>query len=89
VAIVEEKEASPEVRAITEVNMSTYVFRAPQLIWAWGRLTSDNMQGEYYLTDCPGVLKAAGRPVVALCELEPCEALSINTWQNSRPWKRK
>jgi UDP-N-acetylglucosamine diphosphorylase/glucosamine-1-phosphate N-acetyltransferase len=79
VAIVEEKEASPEVRAITEVNMSTYVFRAPELIWALGRLTSDNAQGEYYLTDCPGVLKAAGRPVVALCELEPCEALSINT----------
>jgi UDP-N-acetylglucosamine diphosphorylase/glucosamine-1-phosphate N-acetyltransferase len=78
-AIVEEKDASPEVRAIKEVNMSTYVFRARELIWALGRLTTDNAQGEYYLTDCPGILKAAGRQVVALCELEPCESLSVNT----------
>lgn len=78
-AIVEEKDASPEVRAITEVNMSTYVFRARELIWALGRLTADNSQGEYYLTDCPGILQAAGRPVMALCELDPCESLSINT----------
>ncbi len=78
-AIVEERDASPEVRAITEVNMSTYVFRARELIWALGRLTCDNAQCEYYLTDCPGILKAAGRPVSALCRLEPCESLSINT----------
>jgi UDP-N-acetylglucosamine diphosphorylase/glucosamine-1-phosphate N-acetyltransferase len=78
-AIVEEKDASPEVRAITEVNMSTYVFHPRELTWALERLTADNVQGEYYLTDCPGVLKEAGRPVMALCELEPCESLSINT----------
>ena len=37
------------------------------------------MQGEYYLTDCPGVLKADGQRVDALCVLQPIEALSINT----------
>jgi bifunctional N-acetylglucosamine-1-phosphate-uridyltransferase/glucosamine-1-phosphate-acetyltransferase GlmU-like protein len=42
-------------------------------------LTANNVQGEYYLTDCPGVLKAAGERVDALCVLAPCEALSINT----------
>ena len=78
-AIVEEKDASPEQRAITEVNMSTYVFHAPALLAALGRLTADNAQGEYYLTDCPGVLKAAGETVLALNALQPCEALSINT----------
>jgi bifunctional UDP-N-acetylglucosamine pyrophosphorylase/glucosamine-1-phosphate N-acetyltransferase/UDP-N-acetylglucosamine pyrophosphorylase len=45
------------------------------------RLTANNAQGEYYLTDCPGVLKARGELVEALCVLQPCEALSINTPQ--------
>jgi bifunctional UDP-N-acetylglucosamine pyrophosphorylase / glucosamine-1-phosphate N-acetyltransferase len=78
-AIVEEKDATPSQRAITEVNMSTYVFRPADLLWALGQLTADNTQGEYYLTDCPGVLKRAGREVLALNALQPCEALSINT----------
>ena len=79
--IVEEKDASPAERAITEVNLSTYVFRADALLAALERLTANNVQGEYYLTDGPGVLKAAGEPVDALCVLEPCETLSINTPQ--------
>jgi bifunctional UDP-N-acetylglucosamine pyrophosphorylase/glucosamine-1-phosphate N-acetyltransferase/UDP-N-acetylglucosamine pyrophosphorylase len=78
-AIVEEKDASPDQRAITEVNLSTYIFRADALIAALQRLTANNVQGEYYLTDCPGVLKAAGETAEALCVLQPCEALSINT----------
>lgn len=78
-AIVEEKDASPRERQITEVNMSTYVFQPAPLLAALDQLTADNIQGEYYLTDCPGVLKAAGHPVEALCVLQPCEALSINT----------
>lgn len=78
-AIVEEKDSSLDQLALTEVNMSTYVFRAADLVWALERLTADNAQGEYYLTDCPGVLKEAGRPVLALNRLQPCEALSINT----------
>jgi bifunctional UDP-N-acetylglucosamine pyrophosphorylase/glucosamine-1-phosphate N-acetyltransferase/UDP-N-acetylglucosamine pyrophosphorylase len=79
VAIVEQKDASPSEQEITEVNMSTYVFQASDLLWALERLTADNAQGEYYLTDCPGVLKRAGRQVVAANVLAPCEALSINT----------
>ena len=77
--IVEEKDATPDQRAITEVNMSTYVFRPDALLSALEQLTANNAQGEYYLTDCPGVLKAAGERVDALCVLQPCEALSINT----------
>ena len=78
-AIVEEKEATPDERAVTEVNMSTYVFQAADLLWALDQLTADNAQREYYLTDCPGVLKTAGKTVVAAKVLQPCEALSINT----------
>jgi UDP-N-acetylglucosamine diphosphorylase/glucosamine-1-phosphate N-acetyltransferase len=78
-AIVEEKDATPKQRQITEVNMSTYVFQPAPLLAALDQLTADNIQGEYYLTDCPGVLKEAGHAVEALCVLQPCEALSINT----------
>jgi bifunctional UDP-N-acetylglucosamine pyrophosphorylase/glucosamine-1-phosphate N-acetyltransferase/UDP-N-acetylglucosamine pyrophosphorylase len=78
-AIIEDKDASAEQRAIKEVNLSTYVFRPDALLAALERLTANNVQGEYYLTDCPGVLKTAGERVEALCVLEPCEALSINT----------
>lgn len=78
-AIVEDKDTTPAQKAITEVNMSTYVFQAADLRWALERLTADNAQGEYYLTDCPGVLKKAGRLVLALNALQPVEALSINT----------
>jgi bifunctional UDP-N-acetylglucosamine pyrophosphorylase / glucosamine-1-phosphate N-acetyltransferase len=79
--IVEEKDATPDQRAITEVNLSTYIFRPDALLMALEQLTANNVQGEYYLTDCPGVLKEAGEPVEALCVLQPCEALSINTPQ--------
>jgi bifunctional UDP-N-acetylglucosamine pyrophosphorylase/glucosamine-1-phosphate N-acetyltransferase/UDP-N-acetylglucosamine pyrophosphorylase len=79
--IVEEKDATPQQRAISEVNLSTYVFRPDALLSSLEELTANNAQGEYYLTDCPGVLKAAGEAVEALCVLKPCEALSINTPQ--------
>lgn len=79
VGIVEEKDATPAQRAIKEVNMSTYVFESNALLGALEQLTADNAQGEYYLTDCPGVLKRAGQKVLALNALQPREALSINT----------
>lgn len=78
-AIVEEKDATDAQRRITEVNMSCYVFDTPQLLWALDRLKADNAQREYYLTDCPGLLKHDGRNVEALPILTPIETLSINT----------
>ena len=79
VQIVEEKDATPDQRAIQEVNMSTYVFRARDLLWALDRLTTENSQKEYYITDCPGILQDDGRLVRAEAALQPCEAMSINT----------
>ena len=43
------------------------------------QLTDTNAQREYYITDCPGILLKAGKTVIALKALQPCEALSINT----------
>jgi len=77
--IVEEKDATDEQRRITEVNMSTYIFSGPDLLFALDHLKNDNRQKEYYLTDCPAILKGNGKRVEALPILQACEALSINT----------
>jgi bifunctional UDP-N-acetylglucosamine pyrophosphorylase/glucosamine-1-phosphate N-acetyltransferase/UDP-N-acetylglucosamine pyrophosphorylase len=78
-AIVEEKDATDRQRRITEVNMSYYVFNGPDLLEALDSLRRDNAQGEYYITDVPGLLKAAGKNVRALPVLQPCEAMGVNT----------
>ncbi|HEX4000320.1 MAG TPA: NTP transferase domain-containing protein [Pirellulales bacterium] len=78
-AIVEQRDATPDQQRITEVNMSCYVFDSRRLFPALARIDRHNAQGEYYLTDCPGVLLRDGFPVLALSVLQPCEALSINT----------
>ena len=78
VGIVEEKDASEEQRQIKEVNMSTYVFECRELLPVLSQLRNDNRQGEFYITDCPGMLKTAGKDVRALPVLKPCEGLSVN-----------
>jgi bifunctional UDP-N-acetylglucosamine pyrophosphorylase/glucosamine-1-phosphate N-acetyltransferase/UDP-N-acetylglucosamine pyrophosphorylase len=77
--IVEERDASPDQRRITEVNMSCYVFDCRELLGALGKIGRHNAQGEYYITDCPGIMLNEGKRVQALPVLQPCEALSINT----------
>ena len=77
-AIVEEKEATPQQREISEVNMSTYLFDCEALQQALKNMSNQNTQGEYYLTDCPGILKKEGKMVEALTILQACEANSIN-----------
>jgi bifunctional UDP-N-acetylglucosamine pyrophosphorylase/glucosamine-1-phosphate N-acetyltransferase/UDP-N-acetylglucosamine pyrophosphorylase len=77
-AIVEEKDATPQQRAIREVNMSTYVFDCRALLRSLAELKNDNQQEEYYITDCPGILRAEGADVRALPVLKECEALSVN-----------
>jgi len=58
--------------------MSTYIFSGPDLLYALDHLKNENRQKEYYLTDCPGILRTQGKLVQALPVLQPCEALSIN-----------
>lgn len=80
--IVEERDCSPEEKAIREVNPSCYVFELPGLWDALDRLDTGNSQGEYYLTDAPKWLESMGRKVVALPCLEPDDILGVNTRQH-------
>jgi bifunctional UDP-N-acetylglucosamine pyrophosphorylase/glucosamine-1-phosphate N-acetyltransferase/UDP-N-acetylglucosamine pyrophosphorylase len=82
--IVEEKDASDQQRQIREVNLSCYVFNCRDLLVSLQQLDNTNVQGEYYVTDCPGILLNRGLDVRALDVLKPCEALSINTVNDVR-----
>ena len=77
--IIEEKDATEAQRLIREVNMSTYVFDCLPLISALGRLTDDNQQNEYYITDVPKLMLEESLNIQALPVLKPIEALSVNT----------
>jgi bifunctional UDP-N-acetylglucosamine pyrophosphorylase/glucosamine-1-phosphate N-acetyltransferase/UDP-N-acetylglucosamine pyrophosphorylase len=79
VGIIEHKDANEEQRAITEVNLSTYLFSPQDLDWSLERIDRKNAQGEFYLTDCPGLLLKSGRTVEAFPVLTERETLSINT----------
>ena len=60
VQIVEHRDATPEELEIAEINTSIYCFRRSLLAPALRRVTPDNDQGEYYLTDVVEVLADAG-----------------------------
>lgn len=77
-AIVEEKDAPPEVKAIREVNTGSYCFDAALLFAALDEVGRDNAQGEYYLTDVLAILRCQGRRVAALKAPDPALTLGIN-----------
>lgn len=65
IAIVEEADATPQQRAIREVNAGVYAFDITELRSALSRLSSDNAQHELYLTDVISIVRADGQIVHA------------------------
>jgi bifunctional UDP-N-acetylglucosamine pyrophosphorylase / glucosamine-1-phosphate N-acetyltransferase len=76
--IVEQADASDAEREIHEVNTGIYAFRRSVLAPALRRLSPDNAQGEYYLTDIIGVLHDAGYPVTSLLVGDSMEVAGVN-----------
>lgn len=58
--IVEQKDGTPEELAVKEINAGMYLFDVRELLIALGELKNENAQGEYYLTDVIGIMKAKG-----------------------------
>lgn len=77
--IVEQKDATPEQRAITEINTGCYAFSGPLLFSSLQKVRPNNSQGEYYLTDGPRILMDEGHRVAARCSITIEEALGVNT----------
>lgn len=76
--IVEEKDANSAEKAITEVNSGVAIFDGAALRSALSQLTTNNAQGEEYLTDVIGILVSQGKSVTALVSNDPSETLGIN-----------
>jgi len=82
--IVEERDATPEVRAIREVNPSYYCFDTRRLFDALARVENTNAAREYYLTDVFTLLSREGGLVAVVDAVPPEDVLSINTPEQLR-----
>lgn len=78
VAIVEDNDATDEQRRIDEINSGMYAFAADRLLASLGRITTDNAQGEEYLTDVIGLLQSDGDVVSASLCADADEILGVN-----------
>jgi len=76
--IVEAKDATPDELAIREMNAAVYAFGLPVLREYLQRISKDNVQGEYYLTDVIGLMARDGLRVAAVVSKDPDVALGIN-----------
>lgn len=78
-AIVEQRDLKPGQERINEINSGAYLFSGPELLARLDRLTNQNAQKEYYLTDVIHLLERDGQPVAAWCCEDAREVLGINT----------
>lgn len=78
VAIVEEKDADAEQKAVREVNTGAYIFDYKELCDALSRLDNNNAQHEYYLTDVIKLMAAKGCLVDTLVTDDPVETMGVN-----------
>lgn len=76
--IVEQKDATPYELAVNEVNTGIYCFAAPLVFDYLRRVTPDNAQGEYYLTDVVRLMAADGLRVASYTAPVADEILGIN-----------
>ncbi|GEL28378.1 bifunctional protein GlmU [Lentilactobacillus kefiri] len=76
--IVEQKDATREEQAIDEINTGVYVFDNRALFEALHKLTNNNAQGEYYLTDVIEILKAEGETIAAYKMDDFDESMGVN-----------
>jgi len=77
--IVEAKDATDAEKKISEVNAGIYVFDGERLFENLSSLSTNNVQGEYYLTDLLGLLRKAGHRVGAVIVDDPIEAAGVNS----------
>jgi len=80
--IVEEKDATPEQLEIPEVNVGVYCFDRDTLLDCLPRLTDQNAQGEFYLTDVLALVVGSGREVASSTLADPTEGIGINTLEH-------
>jgi bifunctional UDP-N-acetylglucosamine pyrophosphorylase / glucosamine-1-phosphate N-acetyltransferase len=76
--IVEHKDATPEQRQIDEINAGIYAFDAATLRDGLSRITTDNAQGELYLTDVLAIARGDGNRVGAYVTEDAMQTEGVN-----------
>nr|WP_280521509.1 bifunctional UDP-N-acetylglucosamine diphosphorylase/glucosamine-1-phosphate N-acetyltransferase GlmU [Paenibacillus mangrovi] len=76
--IVEQKDCSPEEDAVREFNTGTYCFDNAKLFAALEKVTNQNVQQEYYLTDVIGILVGQGETVLGYMTEDYAESIGVN-----------
>ncbi|WP_230471887.1 bifunctional UDP-N-acetylglucosamine diphosphorylase/glucosamine-1-phosphate N-acetyltransferase GlmU [Corynebacterium fournieri] len=76
--IVEEKDATDEQRKVREVNSGVFAFDGAVLRDALERVTPDNAQGEFYITDVLGIARNDGLRVTAFTAPDARELAGVN-----------
>lgn len=77
--IVEEKDASSNERLIKEINSGIYVGKADLVFRALKEIKTDNVQGEYYLTDAIEIMSRGGFKIAGLTAEKAAEVMGINS----------
>ncbi len=77
-SIVEERDATDEERTIKEINSGIYCFDIQELLLALEKITPNNAQGEYYLTDVIKIMNEKGLKVGAMIVEDNTEILGVN-----------
>ena len=77
--IVEERDANEEERQVKEINSGIYCFEAKDLFQALRKVEPANDQGEYYLTDVPGIILSSGDTVSVYLHNDSREVYGVNT----------
>ena len=76
--IVEHKDCTEEELKINEMNAAIYCFDIENLLSSLEKLSNDNKQGEYYLTDVIGILKDQNKKVGAI-SIDYEETIGVNS----------
>lgn len=76
--IVEEKDTTEEQKKITEINAGIYCFDIEALLEALEKITPNNKQGEYYITDVIQIMNNRGLKTGAVIVEDNTEILGIN-----------
>jgi bifunctional UDP-N-acetylglucosamine pyrophosphorylase/glucosamine-1-phosphate N-acetyltransferase len=91
--IVEEKDASAEIRQITEINTGFMALPTEKLKGWLKQLKPNNAQGEYYLTDVIALAVAEGVPVYTTQASNDWETVGVNSRAQladlERVWQRE
>ena len=88
VAVVEERDATPEQRALQEVNTGVLAAKAERLVGWLDRVGNQNAQAEYYLPDVLGLASEDGMRVEVVCSEDDFDTQGVNTPQQLEQLER-